>query len=79
MPKYDVKYLKMGREMAIYNRNVMHISLQDTHEYNQHLSEQIRNGDLDLYASLSSDFQTFMEENVEKTFGRDFYLSFSND
>ena len=25
----DVKYLKMGREMVIYNRNVMHISIQD--------------------------------------------------
>ena len=71
----EQKYVKQAREMISYNRNVMHISIGDLERYNQHLSEIIRADYMGLVSSFHSDLKAFMEENVEQTFGQEFYLS----
>ena len=73
----EVKYLKLAKEMKIYKGNVLHISIDDIHAFNQHLSESIRNDHLGLFSSLCSELKTFMKEEVGDTSGRDTYLSFN--
>ena len=72
-----MKYLKLAKEMKIYKGNVLHISIDDIHAFNQHLSESIRNDHLGLFSSLCSELKTFMKEEVGDTSGRDTYLSFN--
>ena len=71
----ELKYVKQAKEMISYNRNVMHIPIGDIEEYNQHLSEKIQADCVSLVSSFHSDLKTFMSENVEQTFGQEFYLS----
>ena len=73
----ELKFVKLANEMVKFSRNVMHISLEDIRNFNQHLSEEVRNGDLDVFASLSRELTTFFSENFEEReiFGKDFYLS----
>ena len=75
--KDELKFLKLATEMVKFSRNVMHISLDDIRNFNQHLSEVVRNGDLDVYSSLSIELTKFFSENFEEReiFGKDFYLS----
>ena len=61
--------------MVQFNGNMMHIAIGDLEEYNQHLSDRIRQDYLDLYSELTSDLKVFMKENLEQTFDRDFYIS----
>ena len=67
--------MKLAKEMISYNKNVMHVSIGDIEEYNQHLSDNIRADFLGMISSFHSDLKTFMSENVEQTFDQDFYLS----
>ena len=66
-----MKYLKLAKELKVYNGNVMHISIDDLHAFNLHLSENIRNDYLGLFSSLCSELKTFMKEEVGDTSGRD--------
>jgi hypothetical protein len=75
--KDELMFLKLANEMVQFSRNVMHMSLDDIRNFNQHLSEEVRNGDLDVYSSLSIELTKFFSENFEEReiFGKDFYLS----
>ena len=74
----EYKYVKLAKDMISYNMNVMHISIADIKQYNQHLSENIQADYLGMISSFHSDLKTFMSENVEQTFGKDFYLSINS-
>ena len=41
--------MKLAKEIISYNMNVMHISIADIEEYNQHLSDNIRADFLGLF------------------------------
>ena len=56
----------------------MHISIADIEQYNPHLSENIWADYLGMISSFHIDLKTFMSENVEHTFGKDFYLSINS-
>ena len=60
--------------MISYNMNVMHISSADIEEYDHYLGENIRTDFVGLIFSFHSGHKTFMSENVEQTFGKEFYL-----
>ena len=72
----ESKFLKLGKEMVAYNGNVMHISMKDLYKHNQFLSEKVKSDYMGIYSSLASALRMFMLENIEKTSGKDFYLSF---
>ena len=71
----EVKYLKLLKEMIVFNSNMVHIPISDIHDYNQHLSDKIRNDFMSLYSSLCSELASFIREDVGDTSGRDLYLS----
>ena len=75
--KDELKFVKQANEMVKFSRNVMHISLDDIRNFNQHLSEEVRKGDLEVFSSLSRELTKFFSENFEEReiFGKDFYLS----
>ena len=71
----EYKYMKPAKEMNSFNMNVMHTSIADIEEYNQHLSDNIRADFWGLICSFHGDLKTSMSENVEQTFDKDFYLN----
>ena len=71
----ELKYIKLAREMNTFNRNMMHVSVKDMEKHNQFLSEKVKSDYMFVFPSLNAAFRTFMQENVEKSSGRDFYLS----
>ena len=71
----EVKYLKLLKEMIIYNSNMVHIPISDICEFNQHLGDIIRSDYMSLYSSLCCELANFVREDVGDTSGREFYVS----
>ena len=67
--------MKLLKEMIVLNSNMVHIPINDIHDFNQHLSDRIRDDFMSLYSSLCSELANFIREDVGDTSGREFYLS----
>ena len=69
--KDKLKFVKLANEMVKFSTNVMQISLDDIRH------QEVRNGDSDVYSSLSSELTKFFSEKSKEReiFGKDLYLS----
>ena len=70
----DFKYLKIAKEMIIYNRNVMQIQMEDILKHNQFLSDEIRNDYYGVFNSLTTAFRNFMHDNVDSTSEKEYHI-----
>jgi hypothetical protein len=70
----DIKYLKLAKEMIIYNRNVMQIQMEDILKHNQFLSDEIRNDYYGVFNSLTTAFRNFMHDNVDSTSEQEYHI-----
>ena len=60
--------------MIIFNRNVMHIQMEDIQKHNQFLSDKVKEDFYGLFNSLTFAFRSFMQDNVDSTSGKEYHI-----